>query len=132
MIKTYNTNAQTPESAGTANAMNTGYKTKSVGVGCLLGRSIWLLCDCRLQNLEDIKLSLHRWCCRALYLLRCVVRFVSWPLRACALPCAIDALNVALPQPFASFTCCYCRGLQLSIIYWCTGNFLKNNWGFLS
>lgn len=30
MVKTYNTNAQTPDSAGTATAMNSGYKTKSV------------------------------------------------------------------------------------------------------
>ncbi|CAM9215059.1 unnamed protein product, partial [Laminaria digitata] len=33
IVKTYNTNAQTPDSAGTATAMNTGYKTKSGVVG---------------------------------------------------------------------------------------------------
>lgn len=35
IVKTYNTNAQTPDSAGTATAMNTGYKTKAVSVKLL-------------------------------------------------------------------------------------------------
>jgi len=30
MVKTYNSNAQTPDSAGTATAMNSGHKTKAV------------------------------------------------------------------------------------------------------
>lgn len=32
LVKTYNTNAQTPDSAGTATAMNSGSKTKTVSV----------------------------------------------------------------------------------------------------
>lgn len=32
LVKTYNTNTQTPDSAGTATAMNTGHKTKAVRV----------------------------------------------------------------------------------------------------
>lgn len=32
LVKTYNSNAQTPDSAGTATAMNTGYKTKAVSI----------------------------------------------------------------------------------------------------
>eukprot|EP00903_Cladosiphon_okamuranus_P010821 g10222.t1 len=33
LVKTYNSNAQTPDSAGTATAMNTGYKTKAGVIG---------------------------------------------------------------------------------------------------
>ena len=36
LVKTYNTNAQTPDSAGTATAMNTGFKTKAVSATPIL------------------------------------------------------------------------------------------------
>ena len=36
IVKTYNTNAQTPDSAGTATAMNTGFKTKAVSATPIL------------------------------------------------------------------------------------------------
>lgn len=32
LVKTYNTNTQTPDSAGTATAINSGYKTKTLDV----------------------------------------------------------------------------------------------------
>lgn len=40
LVKTYNTNAQTPDSAGTATAMNSGHKTKAVRMDSLSSAKI--------------------------------------------------------------------------------------------
>lgn len=47
IVKTYNTNAQTPDSAGTATAMNSGYKTKTVSAiyHIYLAALTWHVCE---------------------------------------------------------------------------------------